>query len=173
MALRTLWRRLFGKGDSATPDAAREVAHLRLRVQELEAQLEQARRHHDYARQTERARAAATTDAALEALLTELATPLCQLHAQLHLAEQGALPPDAPLKTARQLIRALEAWEVQLEGTLGATEPYDPERHMPLSAESEPRAGQPVQVRLAGVLYKGKRLRKAGVEVCDGGTHRA
>ena len=170
MALRDLWRRLFGNG--ATP-TAREMAHLRQRIQELEAHLEQARRHAEYARQTEHARAIAAADATLETLLTELATPLSHLHAQLHLAEQGALPPDAPLKTARQLIRALEAWEVQLEGTIGATEPYDPERHMPLSAESEPRVGQPVQVRLAGVLYKGKRLRKAGVEVCDGGTHRA
>ena len=101
------------------------------------------------------------------------ASPLSHLHAQLHLAEQGALPPDAPLKTARHLFRALEAWEVQLEGTLGATEPYDPERHMPLRADNEPRTGQPVIVRFAGVVYKGKRLRKAGVEAHDGGTHRA
>jgi molecular chaperone GrpE (heat shock protein) len=170
MALRDLWRRLFG--DGATPDA-REIAHLRLRIQELEAQLEQARRHAEYARQTEHARAAAAADATLETLLTELATPLSHLHAQLHLAEQGALPPDAPLKTARHLFRALEAWQVHMEGTVGAVEPYDPERHMPLRADAEPHAGQPVIVRLAGVVYKGKRLRKAGVEAHDGGTHRA
>jgi hypothetical protein len=170
MALRDLWRRLFGKG--ATP-TAREMAHLRLRIQELEAQLEQARRHAEYARQTEHARATAAADATLETLLTELATPLSHLHAQLHLAEQGALPPDAPLKTARHLFRALEAWQVHMEGTVGAVEPYDPERHMPLRADAEPHAGQPVIVRLAGVVYKGKRLRKAGVEAHDGGTHRA
>jgi cell division septum initiation protein DivIVA len=69
------------------------MAHLRLRIQELEAQLEQARRHAEYARQTEHARATAATDATLETLLTELATPLSHLHAQLHLRRAGRTAP--------------------------------------------------------------------------------
>ncbi len=167
MGLRDLWRRLRGEPAPA-PDWKREASLLRQRVHELETQLEQARRHLEYARQTEQNRTAATTDALLESLLLELATPLSQLGAQLHLAAQGAPPTDAPLKLARQILRTLEAWGVTLEGTLGAVEPYHPERHMPLSADSEPHIGQPVVVRLQGVFYKGKRLRKIGVECDDG-----
>lgn len=144
----------------------RELHQLRRALQECEARLQHAQAHLQHTQQTEQARTAAQTDALITAFLNELATPLTQLATQLHLIQQGesTLSPVEVLKTARRILTALEAWGVQLEGQIGATEPYDPTRHLALNAAVSLQAGQPVVVRLCGLSYKGTLIRKLGVE---------
>ena len=48
-------------------------------------------------------------------------------------------------------------------GSVGQSVVFDPNRHESLSAEDELRPGANVIIRLVGLSYKGKLLRKAGV----------
>ncbi len=141
---------------------------LRRALQAREQQLQHAQAHLHYTRETEHQRTTAQADALLTSLLRELAPPLTQLATQQHLLEQGtALPPTELLKTVQRLLRALEAWGVQLEGQIGSVEPYNPDRHLVLSLEATPQEGQPVIVRICGLLYKGTLIHKVGVELAE------
>jgi hypothetical protein len=53
-------------------------------------------------------------------------------------------------------------------GSIGATEPFDPDRHDPLSDAPAPGPGRPVVVRMVGLSLHGKVLRKAGIETGGG-----
>jgi molecular chaperone GrpE (heat shock protein) len=71
------------------------------------------------------------------------------------------------LTVARRLVRALEDNGLTVEGSVGERVPFDPDHHEPLSADVSLQAGQMVVVRFVGVAYRGKLLRKAGVEQVD------
>ena len=111
------------------------------------------------------ARVDEAVQAQMERLLADAAAPVAQLLTQAHLLEVEGKPVQARdvLAVAKRLVRTLEDNGLTLEGSVGETTPFDPNRHEPLSADASPAEGQPVVVRFVGVAYQGKLLRKAGV----------
>lgn len=143
----------------------REIQQLRLELAERDRVTAQLRRQGE----VEEGRVASAGEARRERLLSEAAAPVAQLLTQAHLLEVDGRPVQARdvLAVARRLVRLLEDEGLMLEGTVGQKVVFDPGRHDPLSAEALFTAGQPVIVRLVGVSYQGRILRKAGVDQAE------
>ncbi len=71
------------------------------------------------------------------------------------------------LAVVKRLIRVLEDSGLTLTGSVGETVSFDSNLHDPLSANTSLAPGIPVVVKFVGVLYQGKVIRKAGVELCQ------
>ncbi len=143
-------------------EMAGELQHLRLELTEEKRTSAKLKQELERQRSQESARLVA---AQVEQLLADAAGPVSQLLTQEHLLKVEGKPVQTRdvLAVATRLIRALEDHGLTIEGSLGQTASYDPNRHEPLSADSQLKPGQNVVIRLVGVGYKGKLLRKAGV----------
>ena len=84
---------------------------------------------------------------------------------QGHLLEADGKPVHARdiLTVARRLVRLLENEGLVLEGRIGERVSFDPDRHA-LLANDDAAPGHSVLVRFPSVSYRGKILRKAGVD---------
>jgi hypothetical protein len=87
-------------------------------------------------------------------LVASIGTPLVQLVTQHHLHRTGTaqVPAGDVLDVAMRLVGTLREAGV------------DTVRHDPLSTAAAPVAGQPVLVRMAGLTYRGRVVRKAGID---------
>ncbi len=166
-----MWERirsLFGAKpvDEQVADLEREAQRLRLNLAEQEKLAAQLKQELERQRSGSGAHVLEAVQAQVEPLLSDVATPVAQLLTQAHLLEVEDKPVQAKdvLTVAKRLVRALEDNGLTLEGNVGERVPFDPDRHEPLSADVSPKAGQMVTVRFVGVAYRGKLLRKAGVE---------
>jgi molecular chaperone GrpE (heat shock protein) len=155
--------------DERTLALEREAQSLRLKLGELEQTAANLKRELERRSSGANARVAEEVQAQVERLLTDAAAPVAQLLTQAHLLEVEGKPVQARdvLAVARRLVRTLEDNGLTLAGSVGETAPFDPNRHEPLSADVSPQPGQPVVVRFVGVAYRGKLLRKAGVEKAE------
>ncbi len=166
--------RLLGRvprGEAGAPEERvllleREVQRLRLELAEerertarLQGALEQQRGDVD-------GLVRERVGAQMERMLTDAAAPVAQLLTQAYLVEVEERPVAARdvLAVARRLVRSLEDVGLTVEGRIGERVAFDPARQEPLSAAALPERGQMVAVRFVGVAYRGKVLRKAGVE---------
>lgn len=163
-------QRLFGtKPQQESSDSSlaleRTVQGLRLDLQERDLELERLRAELSQCKNNESARIAVSVQSALEALLVDAASPIAQLHTQAHLLHVEEKPVQAKdvLATAGQLVRLFEERGLTIEGQVGERVAFDPNCHTPLSSEEAPAPGSLVTIRIAGVSYRGKILRKAGV----------
>jgi molecular chaperone GrpE (heat shock protein) len=144
---------------------ARQVQSLRLELTEqrqLAANLSSELQHQ---RDAEAARLADAVRAQMERFMITMATPVAHLLTQAHLLEVDGkpLPARDVLGVARRLVRMLEDNGLMLEGQVGETLPFDPNRHEPLSAEAALHPGETVVVKFVGVSYGGTVCKKAGV----------
>jgi molecular chaperone GrpE (heat shock protein) len=144
----------------------RQVQSLRLDLAEQERLAARLRKDLERQRSGASNHVTEAVHAQVEQLLADAATPVAQLRTQTHLLEAEGRPVQAKdvLAVAKRLVRTLEDHGLAYEGSVGETVPFDPNRHEPLSADASPRPGQMVVVRFVGVGYRGKLLRKAGVE---------
>ncbi len=129
------------------------------RIAKLKTDLERQRQQAD-------ARGAGNVQTQLEQLFTEAASAISQLQTQAYLLETENRPIQARdvLTIARRLVRTLEDRGLSLECRVGEQVSFDPDRHEPISGTA-PRSGQPAIVRFVGVAFRGKLLRKAGIEL--------
>ena len=168
-------RRWAGKPEPAGEDPEgreklvleREVQGLRLELESRDQMVADLKRELERARKDESARVTGAVQAQMERLLTDAAAPVAQLFTQAYLLEAEGKPVQAKdvLAVARRMVRVLEDNGLTLEGHVGETMSFDPNRHEPLSAEAAPKPGEAVTVRFVGVSYSGKVIRKAGVVV--------
>jgi molecular chaperone GrpE (heat shock protein) len=144
----------------------REAQDLRLELEERDRLVSNLREELERQRGGTSIRVTESVQAQIEQLLSEAAAPAAQLLTQAHLLEVDGRPVQARdiLTVAKRLVRTLEDHGLTPEGSVGQTVPFDPDRHEPLSADAYPDPGQPVVVRFVGVAYRGKLLRKAGIE---------
>ena len=143
-----------------------QVQSLRLDVAEQEQLTARLRKELERQRNGAATHVTEAVQAQVEQLLADAATPVAQLLTQAHLLEAEGRPVQAKdvVAVAKRLVRTLEDHGLAYEGNVGKTIPFDPDRHELLSADASPRPGQTVVVRFVGVGYRGKLLRKAGVE---------
>ena len=165
--------RLFGRepppvstpADERLLEAEREVQELRLEAQERERQADSMRADLERSRQGEAARVSEAVEVRIEQLLAQAATPAAQLMVQAHLLEAEGKPVEARdvLAVAKRLVTALAEAGLAFEGAVGETAAYDPDRHEPLGGPAL-TLGQTVVVRVPGCSYRGRLLRRAGVD---------
>lgn len=158
-----LFRRPAAPGDVL--DLERALAGLRLQLAERDRALERLRGDLAKARGRAGDLASEQARADVERLVTAVGTPLVQLATVAQLRAAGTTAGTV-LDIAGRLMRAL-GQEGVLAGGVGETQPFDPDRHDPLSMTGAPHPGEPVVVRVAGLEYHGKVLRKAGVEMAE------
>ena len=160
-------KRLLGSEprDERLPALEREAQTLRLDLAERETALADLKAELERRRMREGERVDQAVRHQLERLMADAAAPASQLRTQAHLLHQEDRPVKAAdvLAVAAQLVDALEDHGLALEGQVGETVAFDPNRHQVLGGEP-PEPGQPAVVRFVGVTCNGKRLQKAGVE---------
>ncbi|MCP4538603.1 MAG: hypothetical protein GY832_15830 [Chloroflexi bacterium] len=166
-----MWERirsLFGAKpvDEQVADLEREAQRLRLDLAGQEKMVAQLKVELERQRSGSSAHVSEAIQAQVEQMLSDVATPVAQLLTQAHLLEVEGRPVQAKdvLAVAKRLVRTLEDNGLTLEGRVGESVPFDPDHHEPLSTDVSLRAGRMVTVRFVGVAYRGKLLRKAGVE---------
>jgi molecular chaperone GrpE (heat shock protein) len=147
----------------------REVQSLRLELDERDRAVTNLSEELERQRSGASARVAEAVETQVEQLLADAAAPVAQLRTQMHLLEAEGKPVQARdvLAVAKRLVRTLEDNGLGLEGSVGEAVPFDPNHHEPLSAGVALTPGQPVVLRFVGVVYRGKLLRKAGVEAAS------
>jgi molecular chaperone GrpE (heat shock protein) len=143
----------------------RQVQSLRLELTEQHQIVANLKSELQHQRDAEDARLADAVRAQMERLMTHMATPVAHLLTQAHLLERDDKPIQARdvLGVARCLVRTLEDNGLTLEGKVGETLPFDPNRHEPLSAEATLQPGETVVVKFVGAFYGGTVCKKAGV----------
>ena len=106
------------------------------------------------------------TQDAVHDLVRQLAGPVSQFATQMYLLETEGKPILAKdvLTVARRLIRALEDYGVTLEGAVGESRVFDPDRHEPLGEDNPLSPGETGVIRFAGVCHQGRIIRKASME---------
>lgn len=159
-------RSLFGKPkDASLIDLQREAQSLRLELQERDKLVADFKEELERQRSGASARVDESVQAQVEQLLADAAAPVSQLLTQVHLLEEGH-PVQAKdvMAVAKRLVRVFEDNGLELAGNVGETVRFDPNHHEPLSAGASPKQGERVVVRFVGVAYRGKLLRKAGIE---------
>ncbi|HKQ72793.1 MAG TPA: hypothetical protein VJ810_03630 [Blastocatellia bacterium] len=166
-------RRALGQPGEAEPQAhdralalEREAQGLRLEMQERERLASSLKNELERQRNGESARIAEAVQSRIEKLMADMAAPVAQLLTQARLLEIEGKPVQARdvLVVAKRMVRALEDEGLTLEGGVGETLSFDPNRHEPLGGQATLTPGQTVVVRFAGVSYRGRLIRKAGVE---------
>jgi molecular chaperone GrpE (heat shock protein) len=164
-------RSLFGTKpvDEQVVDLEREAQSLRLDLAEQERLVAQLKEELERQRSGSNTHISEAIQVRMEQLLSDVATPVAQLLTQAHLLEVEDHPVQAKdvLAVSKRLLRTLEDNGLMLEGCVGERVPFDPDRHEPLSGDVSPKSGQTVTVRFVGVAYRGRLLRKAGVEQWD------
>ncbi len=143
----------------------RELQNLRLELTERDQLIDKLKQQLEQQRTSESNNIDSAVQNQIEQLLTDTAAPVTQLLTQTYLLEQGK-PVQAKdvLLVAKRLIRTLEDNGLTIVSQVGETFSFDSNLHEPLSASSEISPGAEVVVRFAGVSYRGKVIRKAGVE---------
>ena len=144
----------------------RETQNLRLELTERNQLINKLKQQLEQQRTNEKNNIDSAVQNQIEQLLTDTAAPVTQLLTQAHLLDEGKpIQAKDVLLVAKRLIRALEDNVLTVVGQVGETVSFDSNLHEPLSASSEVSSGAEVLVRFAGVSYRGKVIRKAGVEL--------
>ena len=163
-------RDVAAQPDQGLLENERTAQSFRLELEEKNRLIANLTQELERQRKSEEARLAEAVQAQLERLLTDAAAPVAHLLTQAHLLEVQGTPVQAQdvLGVAQRLVRVLEDGGLAVEGRVSQTLSFDPHRHEPLSNEVSLTPGESVVVRFVGLTYRGKILRKAGVERSGG-----
>lgn len=143
----------------------RDLQSLRLELEERDRELRILREELQRTRTREEERARGVMESRLESLLTDIATPASHLFTQIYLFEkkQKTVEVRDVVSVSRRMLRALMDHGLEVQGEPGREELYDPGRHEPIAHEVI-SSGERVVVRFPGFAYKGRVIRKAGVQ---------
>jgi molecular chaperone GrpE (heat shock protein) len=162
--LKSLFQKEQDKGDLRQLE--REVQSLRAMLEDqdriiakLTSELKQHRSEAEF-------RLKRSAQAVIEKIAVELAAPVAKLNSQAYVVEEQNHPLNVRdvLGVAKQFIQIFQSFGLRLEGYVGEMTPFDPDHHMPLKQDVSLSQGDPVVIRFVGVAFRGKLLRKAGVE---------
>jgi molecular chaperone GrpE (heat shock protein) len=143
----------------------REIQRLRLELEEKDRILNSTR--HDLAVQIKGADKQTETNVRdqMERLFSDVGGPIVQLIAQDYLTnvEGKAVSTKDVLAVTNRFIKNLKNYGLDLIGSMGETLCFDPALHEPLSLDDQISKGEEVTVRILGLLFDGKVLRRAAV----------
>lgn len=140
----------------------REVQSLRLELAEQKKAAERLKLELERQRGEENARLVSVQ---LERLFNDVASPASQLLMQAHLLRMEEKPLQASdiLSVGLRLVRVLEDYGLSAVGSVGEQVAFNPNKHDLLSTDMAVSPGETVIIRLVGIAYQGKLLRRAGV----------
>ena len=103
----------------------------------------------------------------LEKLFDQLSGPVSQLLTQAHLhnVEGRSVQSKDVLSVTSNLVRILTDSGLEVNGTIGEKVQFDAGLHEPLTLDAPIHEGETVTIRMVGVSYKGKLLRRASVSL--------
>lgn len=144
----------------------REIQGLRLEMEERDQLIGKLKDRLEYQRKGSEMQVSESVQVKIERLLENIATPVTQLMTQAHLIDMDKQSVGAKdvIILVKRMVRVLEDHGMKVEGKVGDIVPFDPDQHEPLSAEVSPKLGEQVVVRIMGVSFKGRLLRKVGIE---------
>ena len=144
----------------------RERQNLRLELQERDQKLANLKQELERQRKNEKTRINDAIYTEIEQLFTEISSPISQLLTQAHLLEVEDKPIQAKdvLAVAKRLIHNLEDKGLSITDPVGDTIAFDPNYHQPLSSNLDLVEGTPVVVKIVGISYQGKMIKKASVQ---------
>lgn len=153
------------RSDDEVLSLRRDLQSLKLELEEREREVRILRDELDRTRTREEERARGVMETRLESLLIDIAAPASQLLTQIHLFEKENKPLEVRdvISVSRRMLRALMNHGLEVQGEPGREEAYDPGRHEPIAHDVIP-VGEMVIVRFPGFSYKGRVIRKAGVQ---------
>ena len=98
----------------------------------------------------------------LEKMFAEIALPAAQVLVQEQMLnkEQKLLKAEDIQATSNRLLRVLQNHGLVVEGTIGSTVSFDHNFHQPLALEEGIQHGDAVVIRMCGISYHGKVLRR-------------
>ncbi len=140
-----------------------EAQELRLQNEELERKLKDLA--NDLERQQKQAEKlieqALTTE--MQKLVSELAAPIAQLLTQEHLRKfpDNKVTVEDVLVLAQQMIRACRGRGLEIVGAAGEHTQFNANHHEAIAAAETPQEGSEVLIRMSGIAYKGRVLRRA------------
>jgi molecular chaperone GrpE (heat shock protein) len=103
--------------------------------------------------------------AGLERVFKPVSSSVCELLAQMGLAKQGVkVDAQDVFVHVRNLVIALEQYGMKASCSVGDKVQFDPQLHEPLGDKGSPKAGETVLVRIPGMNFENKVLRKAVVQ---------
>jgi len=151
-------------------DLQNELKALQLELRDREQKIEMIGQELERLRLNQKDLLRGNSAAVMEELFTSLAPAVVQLVTQNYLAKQQnkAIQSRDVLLITERLIHTLEQNGLKLVGQPGQQVLFDPNLHIPLSAASSFTAGQSAIVRIVGISYQGKIIRKAGIETPEG-----
>jgi molecular chaperone GrpE (heat shock protein) len=157
--------------ESQLANATKQLKQLERTLQdsrlESEAQTQLIRRlTRDLHESKEKSRAQNTgdRDAHMEALFTDLASAVGQIMTQAHLSGQGqTLQVEDVVNSAMSLISQLKERGLETYGNIGERAQFDANRHIALQMQDAPQDKEEVTIKVPGVMYNGKILRRAYV----------
>ena len=159
-----LLQKLSGENDKVLT-LERDLQNLRLENQALNKLKQELERQRSG--ETNRTTEAVQTE--IEQLFTDISSPITQLLTQTYLLEKEDKPVQTKdvLAVVKRLLHTLEDKGLMITGKVGETVPFEPNYHQPLSANASLTPGSSVIVRLMGISYEGKVIKKAGVEAAQ------
>jgi hypothetical protein len=148
------------------PDLQRRLRERDLELEEYQHKLAAVTIELERCQRDQGIRIAEGIEVQTASLATDIAKPLSQLHTQIHLTDTLLKPVQLRdvLAVTKVLIRTLRDHDIRLEGNVGERIGYNPNLHQPLSATDALVEGQDVVIRFVGAAYRGRLIRKAGVE---------
>lgn len=166
--LKLLGIRKSAAGDEELNTLRNELQTLKLELYEKDTVLSNLSQELNHQRHGEIDKLSEKLSTFLEELMIDVSTPVTQLISQIYLFEIQSKPLQAKdvLAVAKRFVRLLEDRGMKIEGAVGEIVLFNPNLHMPLSGRFVMHLGERVIVRLVGISYKGKTIRKAGVDPC-------
>lgn len=166
--MRKILNNLFRRSSTQQEEELSQKAELqRLRLALAEANDQRKRLEADLVRQ--RVKEEEQNRAVIEKLLTDLADPAAQFLLQLDLSERQAkeVHNRDTLAVARNLLKILTSYGLTPLESAGEICPFDPASHSMMAGGTTLQPGQPVLIRIPGLAYQGRRVRKAGVTLLE------
>ncbi|MBX9568395.1 MAG: hypothetical protein K2X77_05840 [Candidatus Obscuribacterales bacterium] len=168
-----LLKELFGFREKPDNEAAAKILKLESSVQSLTLDLSEKERQIQILRE-EIARIESKRESTiesvvsthLESFIADVAPAIAQIVTQEHLLNVEAKPIQAKDITtvAMRLVRSLEEKGMKLDGAIGEQVAFDSNKHDLVSmGESATEEGANVTVRMPGVIYQGRILKKIAV----------
>jgi molecular chaperone GrpE (heat shock protein) len=142
-----------------------ELQSLRLELEEKERSLRSAQHELDVRHKQMESASSAMTNARTEQLFAELAGPVASFITQSYLfgTDNKQLELKDVIALGKRFVSCLKNHGLQIEGKVGETFEYNSNLHEPLSLGEIIEERDEVMVRIVGISYQGKILRRAGV----------
>jgi len=146
-------------------DLQRETQSLKLELEERDKMLAAAHNDLSVLQKNAESQTDRMIRERMEQLFVDLGAPLAQAVTQDYLssAQGKTIQPKDLLAVTRRFVGCLKSHGLELMGTIGEATDFDPKIHESLSLDEKIEQGERVTIRMVGLSFMGKILRRIAV----------